>query len=366
MAGLDSSLVGSLVAGARKVGDPTDPVVAWVRSGSGSLDGLPTATALAAIEAATRVGNGAALASAKANAREKAVRKAAGAALHRLKAAGQTVAELHSEQRWTLGAEETPLLPPVALLSIPDTEGYFSFLLVAAGGTEILAFAGLAGGGRGHQEVQHTELSRSGRRAVIEDARRDAGLVELPFTTALNVLERAFEIADHPPQGWDRLLHLLDKGTRNTARLVDPFRHQEQTPQTDALSLAVPLLDGDRPLVLVPDSQVVSSAVVEALAALHSPLEISEESRAARVEHAVDLAANEALSGRHRKTWALALEVMALLAEKSAWEDLRLPACHTALALRAGWEGKDIPYVREILDRLIKGEIERLGLRQNR
>lgn len=350
----DNALVASLVSAAREGGDDADPVVRWLRDGSGNLDGVLKGRALAAVEAAVAMGNGAALAALKANAKDKDVRKAAGAAMHRLKAAGQQVAEVRAPAQWSLGKEEAPVLPPVSFLSPPDADGCFSFLLIATGDNETVAFGGLAGGASGFRDVDHTHLSRSSRRNLLDDARRDPGIVEVPFFAALHYLEKGFAMSGTTPHEWEHLLIHVDEGVRTSARLLDPLGQAPAAPHPDVLAQVVPLLDGPHALLLIPDQDVVTTGMVEVLGAKVSPIEISEEARQQRVSDALDGAANAAVSGYKRPVWALAMEVLAYLSQTAGWEDLGEPARHTALALRSGWEGKDVPYVRELIDRLVQ------------
>lgn len=350
----DNALVDALVSAARAGTEEVDPVIRWLRDGSGDLSGVQKGRALAAIEAAVALGNGEALAMLKASARDKDLRKAAGAAMHRLKAAGQQVAEVRAPGQWSLGREAAPELAPVAFLSPPDPDGCFSFLLIATGDNETVAFGGLAGGASGFREVDHTHLSRSARRTLLDDARRDAGIVEVPFFAALHYLEQAFAVSGTTPHEWNHLLIHVDEGVRTSAKLLDPLGAAPAAPHPDVLAQIVPLLDGERPLMLIPDHEVITTGMVEGLSARLSQVELSEETRLQRASEALDKAADAAVAGYKRPLWALALEVMAFLARTSGWEDVEEPARHTAMALRAGWAGKDVPYVRELVDRLIQ------------
>lgn len=347
-----TSLVANLVQRARAAVRDEDPALRWLRD-EGTLDGLSTDDALAAIEAAAQLGRADLLATAKASARSKEVRKAAGAALHKLKAAGVQVEEVRSTHQWGLKPEEAPENPPMAFLSAPDLDGRFSFLLLVTGGNENVVFAGMGGGASGFSDVDHTHLGRSRRRELLGDVRRDEALTEVPFYAALQLLERAFEIAGSEPHEWAHLTNHVDEGTKTSARVLNPFGQPVGEPHPDQLASVVPLLDGPHALMLLPDQQVLMRALVELMGAAASPLEVSEDSRLRRQQEALDLAADEVADGLRRKTWALALDVLALVADRRGWEDLVAPARHTAEALRQGWKGRDIPFVREITERIV-------------
>lgn len=355
------SLVESLVQRVRDAIRDDDPALRWLMDG-GSIDALDTHTALHAVEAALALGRGDLLAQVKAEARDKEVRKAAGAAIHRLKAAGKKVEEVRSGRAYTLAPEDQPELPPVAFIGRPDLDGTWSFLTLVTGGTETVVFAGVAGGAGGHRDVEHTHLGRSRRRAVLDDVRKDEALAEVPFHVALQLLDRAFEIGGRTPHEWDHLLVHLDEGIKTSARVLSPWKDLLEAPHADVLAQIVPLLDGPHAALLLPDSEPVLRAVVEVMGARASALEVSEDSRQRRLEGAIDEAADEAVQGFRRQTWSLALDVLAVVAQHRGWEDLVEPARHTALALRLGWRGRDIPYVREVTDRLVHAQMEQMAL----
>ena len=358
----DSALVSQLVDAARADGPSADPVVGWLQTGQGGLDGVETGRALAAIEAAVRLGQSTGLSVVKNSARDKAVRKAAGAALHKLKAMGQSVIEVRAATTWGLAREEAPQLPPACFVSLPDTEGYVQFIALSTGTTETVVFGGAAGGAQGHKGVEHSHLTRSGRREILQDLRRDANLYELPFHVGLHFLEQLFA-AGEPPHEWDHLLLHVDPGLIQTARLTDPLARQEQAPDADKLALCVPLFDGERSVVLLPDLDLVQRAVSESMAAATSEVELNDTTRLERLQVAIGAAATAAVTPAKRRSWATALNLVAWLAEAQGWEDLRAPARHTALALQAGWDGKDIPYVREGMQRMVEAQLQHLQAR---
>lgn len=346
--GADALVVRKLVAEARE-GGALSAGAAWARDGAGSINDLDAGTALAAIEAAVQLGNAAAIGRAAGEARDKVVRKAAGAAVHKLKSRGQSVEVQREGRVWSITDEATPDMPPFAMLGLPDPDGYFPFLMVATGG-ETIVFAGAAGGALGHREVDHTHLGRAQRRQVIADARRDPGLVELPFGTALHLVERAFTEVGEPPHEWDHLLHQLDPATLGAARQADPFA-QDNVLVEDVLAQALPLIEGPGAIMLMPAAEVVQS-LSEQLGALSANESLDEHARETAFAEAIEAAADEALSPVARRSWATAMDVAAVVAGARGWDDVRGPARQTALALRADWPGRRIPYIVANIERM--------------
>jgi len=357
---LNPELVESLIQAVREVRDEQDPAIRFLAHG-GSIHDLERHAALHAVEAALRLGRGDLLTTAKNEARDKEVRKAAAAAIHRLKSMGQKVEETRSAQAWTLKAEEAPVFPPVAVVSMPDQDGTFAFVAVVTGANETVAFGGMAGGVSGHRDVEHTHLSRSARREILADLRRDEAMTELPFHAALQVLERAFALGGATPHEWDHLLVHLDEGTKTSARLLPLFKEALEAPHPDVLAQIVPLLDGPAPVVLVPDQGALLEYAMELFSASTSPLEVNDSTRQARVDAAMDKAADAMVSGFRRRTWAVALETAAVVAAARGLDDLVEPARHTALALEQGWPGHSIPYVRELAERVTRDLITSAG-----
>ena len=348
----DNELVSQLVAAARGEGDAPEALGAVI-AGGGSVAGLVALDALAVVEAARVLGDAALLNRVKADARDKGVRKAAGAALHKLKAAGVEVEAPAPVATWSLGTEEVELLPPVAMLGLPEDDGYFPFLMLVNSPTETVVFAGLAGAGRGHRDVDHAHLSRSQRRQVLDDARRGGLLFDVPFHVGLAFLDRAFELGGERPKGWDHLVDHVDEGVRNAARVLDPMQRQEQELDEIALHAAGALVGGEHRAVFMPDHELMLAALEETMGAITSQLELSQETRRERLSRIVNETSDRVVDGVYRRTWALALDVYAWLAAHNGWDDTRASARATALALGTGMAGHRIPFVRENTERLL-------------
>ena len=336
----DKAVVAAILAG-------DHPASAWL-SGQGDINALSREVAISAIEAARQQQAGALLDAARSGAKDKAVRKAAGAALHRLKSAGVTVARAPSQATaWSPRADLDAPPPPAALIGLPDPNGYFPFILVSYSRGDACASVGLAGAGRGHIDAEHGHLSRSDARTMLSSNQAEQGLRAVPFHVALHFIQRAFEEAGvGQPHGFDHLLESVPEGVKNSARLIDPLEGQEAEIDSDALHAAEPLLDPANGLYLALPEEDAYSAITAIGEAMNSPLELDEESRSRRAEAAIDEAADSYLTELSRRTWALALDVASFIAFREGDEDMRRTARANALALRAGTAGRDVPFVR--------------------
>jgi len=340
-------------------GDAQDPLVEWVTSGAGEVGAFDLDDALVAVEAARRMGLGDRLQQAKASG-PKAVRKAAGRALHSMKSQGQAVPEvLRAQTTWSLEPEATELPAPVGLLGLVQSDGYFPFIMVATGHEGACVCAGVAGAGRGYQDADHAHVGRGRAREIIADARRDHALVELPFHVALNLVERAFDEGGRgSPHGWSHMLESVPDATRTASRVLDPLQRQTDVFDRAALNDIEPLLEGKNRIVFGLDEQASGPAVEECAAALTSPVMTNANDRRARIASIVKVATTEALAGAARDTWILAMDVVAVIGAVNEDEPLRVAARQTGLALREGLDGGEIPFFRVWVERQLAAVTE--------
>jgi hypothetical protein len=319
---------------------------AWLSSGEG-LDELELRDAVSAIEAARRAENGTRLQEARRDAGHKLVRKAAGAALHRLKASGVSVSAAVAQQ-WAPRSDLDEIPPPVALLGMPDPHGYFPFVMIAFGKEEGYASAGLAGGGQGFTDTDHAMVSRKSGREILQHGRTQQGLQDVPFHVALHFVQKAFEEAGSgKPKGFDRMLELVPEGLKNSARLLDPLEGQPNTLDRDALHEVDALMDPRSGVYLALAEEEMEAGFVGVMDALTSKLEIDEESRKQRISVVINNVADKLLNEASRRSWALAMDVVTFLAWRKDDDSVSHCARHTALALRAGMQGRDVPFIRE-------------------
>ncbi|MFT5682011.1 MAG: hypothetical protein ACI8RZ_002929 [Myxococcota bacterium] len=322
---------------------------AWLSTGTG-LDDLDLSDAISAIEAARRSENSTRLQEARKGAGHKLVRKAAGTAIHRLKASGVTVAAAATQQ-WVprAGLDEIP--PPVALLGMPDPHGYFPFVMIAFGKEEGCASAGLAGGGQGFTDTDHAHVGRKSAREVLHHGRTQQGLEEVPFHVALHFIQRAFEEASSgKPHGFDHMLNSVPEGIQNSARLLDPLEGQPTELDRDALHEVEALMDPRGGVYLALGETDMEAGFVGVMDALTSKLEIDDESRKERIGVVIDDVADALLNEVTRRSWALAMDVVTYLAHCREDDAVEKCARHTALALRAGMAGRDVPFIRGWVD----------------
>lgn len=318
----------------------------WLSTGTTGVDTLELETALVAVEAAKRMGMIERLQEAK-KAQDKRVRKAAGSALHVLKSTGHDVVDEKNEGGWSLGTEDVVVPPPIGFIGLPQGDGYFPFILIAHNRDGACVSAGVAGSGQGYQDADHAHTGRSQARDIVANAAKDPNLFEVPFHVALHFTERAFrEGGNRKPHGWSHMLQSVPEGTQNAARMMDPMSKQETELDRKELENVVPLVDGAHKLPFKIEEQIANPAIDRCIAAVTSELARDDGDKRQRIASEVVEAANQSLQGPARATWLLALDVASYVAEISEWEDERKAARHTALALRAGLVGADIPFFR--------------------
>jgi hypothetical protein len=341
------------VIAALEEGDSSDPVVAFLH-GDVPLDPSDADSALVAISAAHRLGRGDKLLSIKDATAIKAVRKAAAEAIHRLRSTGHAVEETRGAV-WSMGSETHAYPPPTALLGMPLPDAYFPYAVMSYGAEGGVICAGLAGPGQGFKDDEHAHMGRSKARQTWDDLKRKSGWLEVPFHVGLHFAERAFKAAgDKFPGGWAHVLENVPKEDQDGARMFDPLRDQEQEIDAEALARVDDLLVGDQRVALMPNESAVVWGIEQTMDAKKSPLELTELVRQERVASIIADVADRGLEGAHRASWAQALDVTAYLAKQLGLEDLRRAARATGLAIHAGKPGREIPYVRALVTRMLE------------
>ena len=326
--------------------DRSNRAVAWLLDGGTFPEELGIVDALIAVEAAKRMALMSHLAVAK-KSPDKRVKKEAARAIHSLKSQGHEPPEEPKSNGWSLGSEEREVPGPVGLLGLPQGDGYFPYILVAYNRGGAIVSAGVAGAGQGFQDADHARVGRSKARQILDNARKDHNLVEVPVHIALHFCERAFEEGGgERPHGWSQLLGSIEEGTKNTARLVDPLSRQDATLDTQKMKQVDPLLEGDHRVVFSLEDRISGPAVDAVMEVLDSQLSVDDEDKKRRVAAEVASAVDTAFDGHARTTWTLAMDVVSAIAEVAEWNDVMLAARHTSLALRAGRRGSDIPFFR--------------------
>ncbi len=195
----------------------------WLADGSGSLESLDARLALSAVQAAVAAQAIGPL-QALDDSPDKALRKAARTALHRLRSAGFEVTEAPRSHRFSLGAEIVDI-PSRAFLGHAHQEGYAPFLLTATDQEGSCILAGEIAGSEGVRGTTHLHLTRRDLREVWKDAEGNSELAEVSFVTGLHFVKRGMETAKalsgRSPHDWDHFLGHLSQGTLTAAQLLD-------------------------------------------------------------------------------------------------------------------------------------------------
>lgn len=214
---IPSEIVQVIVAGD---GDPA--TVAWAHRGEGRLADL--AEPQLGIAAAVALGNVAALSSVNA---PKDLKKAAAAALHRLRASGVKV-EAPKPAAFQLQRDHsTP--PSRAFIATPGPEGEVELLLTASDENESCALGLILGAGV--EEVRHAHLSRGDLRNTWRQAESN-GLLELPFASGLHYADRY--LAGHRSGDFAHFLSHVPAGALAAARALDPLAAPIQAVEENA------------------------------------------------------------------------------------------------------------------------------------
>lgn len=189
--------------------------VAWAHSGQGDLAQLPDPEL--AIAAAAELGNVAALQAVTA---PKSLRKAAAAALHKLRSRGVKVADAPAPVAFTL-AREVIDVPPRAFLGAPNAIGNCHLLLTATDRDNSCIMEVIFGGDK--VQDSHGHASRSELRKFWKEIEGDATVTEVPFLAGLHLADAL--VRGKHVHGWDHFISKVDPSVLASARLADPTRH---------------------------------------------------------------------------------------------------------------------------------------------
>lgn len=212
--------------------------VAWAHLGEGELASLPDPEL--AIAAAAELGNVRALQSVQS---PKSLRKAAAAALHRLRSRGVKVEDAAQPRQFTLGAE-TVDVPPRAWLGRPDAEGRIPLVLTATDAEgSCVAEVPIS---EPEARIGHGHANRGEVRELWRRLEADPTMKEVPFVLGLHLADRvAGGRHDH---GWEHLVEKVPATMLARARLYDPSSFaadaiEELVGENRLLSLPITLVD---------------------------------------------------------------------------------------------------------------------------
>lgn len=247
---------------------------------------------------------------------------------------------------------------PLGLLALPEGDGSAPFLLASFDGSEALVVAGRVGATLGIADAELGQVDRETARRIAERARTDHRMATVPPHVLLHILERAIRSSGRMPEEWERVRDSLDPGLVNTAVLVDPLARQDGALDPEKLDRSTPLAHPKHGVFFELPHAVAEPIFGRIMDILQGPG--SPDERRLAIGELVAAAATEALSDDVREAWILGMDVVTILSAQEDRLDLRDAARHTALALRAGAAGADIPWVRVWTERQLAHAVEQL------
>ena len=285
----------ALLAILARSGDPV--TVAWVHDGMGDLASLPDP--LLAIEAAGELGKVELLQGVSG---PKPWRKAAAAALHRIKSRGVKVTEVVAPRSFALGKESVEV-PSRAFLSMPDFDGDVELLLTCTDDEGTCAL-GLVVGGSGVKDAGHGHLSRGELRDMWKQVESRPEMAEVPFTTALHYADAWLTPVNH--RDWKHFLEHVAPATLASARVLDPVARAPAPPaggEADTRGWMAPFS--------LLDESALMSAMDEAEGTILSPIELAPDQIETRMETLARDVADRALTDRNRGSFVRCAELAA-------------------------------------------------------
>lgn len=304
--------------------------VAWAHDGQGDVSRL--ADPALAIVAAERLGNVAALQAVSA---PKDLRKAASAALHRIKSRGVKFEEKVAPRAVVLGKEKSDLASR-AFLSLPDREGDLELLLTASDDSGNCVLGMILGPDGAVREVNHAHVNRSELRDLWKRAEGRPDHAELPFTSGLHYAEKWLGATHHD---WKHFCDHVASGTLQSARLLDPLQRAPAAEDTDAEGG-----DWNLPARLL-DEGAMGVGVQKLVGVLSSPIEEAPEAKNARLDDIVRDVADAALTARTRPQIARSAELTALALRFHKKGGAADRVADVARQVEAGVPGRDIDAV---------------------
>lgn len=247
---------------------------------------------------------------------------------------------------------------PLALLALPEGDGTAPFVLVSFEGERALVVAGRFGASAGIVDAEAGEAPRETARRIAERAQREHRMAPVPPHVLLHFLEGSIRTSGRMPETWADIRGHLDPGLVNTAVLVDPLARQDRVLDRDILDRSPPLAHPGQGVFFELPQAVAEPVFGRILDILQG--EGSEAERTARIGELVAEAATGALEDGRREDWAMAMDVVTVLSAQEDRTGLRDAARHTALALRQGLPGAEIPFIRIWTERQLAHAVEQL------
>jgi hypothetical protein len=228
-----------------------------------------------------------------------------------------------------------------ALIGAPELDGGVPFVGLRLEADRGLLVAGRLIGGEGFEDLDQAELPAAEATLTLARARGGHGLRAVS-PALLGALGAA--VGGPVPAAWAALGLPVHR---------DPWAGMDTALRADALDRSAPLLDPDGELIFAVPQALVEDELPDVVAALQG--DAPPAARRAVVAAAVDRASAAALDRPARLRWAFAMDALAAASDDGP---TRLAARHTALALRAGLRGDEIPFIRVWSERALRGIVE--------
>lgn len=306
--------------------------VAWAHDGQGDLAALPDPEL--AILAAERLGNAAAL---QGVTNPKPLRKAAAAALHRLRSRGVKVDAPPPPRAFTLVREEVNI-PPRAFLSLPDDDGDMQLLLSVTDQEESCVFATIIGGADRVKEARHAHVNRSELRDIVKQTAGHAANAEIPFVAGLHYADRL--LADRKEHGWKHFLEHVEPATLASARVLDPLRQ-----------LPSPRADEPEPHPWMPHASLLARSALTAgvsdlAEVVTSQLHADEDARRVAMDEVMARVSDAALDDDARARVADYLEFVVASCQLHGWPRHATAMTDLGEKIASGARGSAIPAIK--------------------
>lgn len=302
--------------------------VAWAHEGRGNLAALPDP--MLAIAAAAELGNTAALQSVTA---PKDLRKAASAALHKLRSRGVKIEAAVAPRAFTLGRAEVAV-PSRAFLSLPDLEGDLELLLTCTDGEGTCVLGVIIAGDGTVREARHAHMGRGELRDLWKQAEGRADLQELTFTAGLHFADLWLGGHDH---NYKHFLEHVPGHVLAVARALEPLTTarapiDEEDTGLDAWLAPASLLD----------EAAIASGTARTSDTLASPEGAGSDAVSDAIEAIVRETASAAVTDANREKLVQAAELAAIAYRFHGRVRAAERLMQAASALQGGAVGADI------------------------
>jgi hypothetical protein len=328
-------------------GDPA--TVAWAHHGTGDVATLPDP--LLAIDAAAELGNVAALQSVTS---PKDLKKAAAAALHRVRSRGVKVETPVAQRSFALG-KEAITLPSRAFLSVPDPQGEIELLLTVSDDEGSCVLGVIVGGTGSVRDARHAHVGRGELREIWKkvDCREDTA--EIPFGAGLHYADAWLGPSrDH---SWTHFLEHVSPATLAAARILDPSRAFPAADAADAPTTPKWMVPAD-----LLDAKVIAGAVQATLDAFMGG---EQEEVAPKIDALVTEIAASAFTDAARANVTQAAELAATTFRFRGWSAQAEMASEIGRQAASGIPGNEIEAVTAaVRAALVMGALQRISPQQ--